>query len=41
MIILYYLLVFLTKIVEQVKPIKVYNNFKNDRMHLLKERPKK
>jgi group I intron endonuclease len=32
---------FLTKVVEQVKPVKVYNNFKNDRIHLLKEQKTK
>lgn len=32
---------FLTKVVEQVKPVKVYNQFKNDRIHLLKEQKTK
>lgn len=28
---------FLTKTIEQIKPVKVYNNFKGDRLQLIKD----
>jgi excinuclease UvrABC nuclease subunit len=32
---------FLIKVVEQIKPIKVYNNFKEDRLQLIKDQKDK
>jgi len=32
---------FLTKVVEQIKPIKVYSNFKKDRLQLIKDQKDK
>jgi hypothetical protein len=32
---------FLTKVVEQIKPVKVYNNFKADRIQLIKDQQNK
>lgn len=29
--------IFLSKIIQQIKPIKVYDNFKNDRLDLIKD----
>jgi predicted GIY-YIG superfamily endonuclease len=32
---------FLTKTIEQIKPVKVYNNFKGDRLQLIKDQQNK
>ena len=32
---------FLTKTIEQIKPVKVYNNFKEDRLQLIKDHQNK
>ena len=32
---------FLTKAIEQIKPVKVYNNFKEDRLQLVKDQKDK